>query len=39
MTEPDARQRVERKLSAAGAQILPFAIAREGVSVAGLKIK
>jgi D-glycero-alpha-D-manno-heptose-7-phosphate kinase len=37
MTEPDARQRVEQKLAAAGAQILPFAVAREGVSVGALK--
>jgi D-glycero-alpha-D-manno-heptose-7-phosphate kinase len=34
MIEPDARQRVEQKLTAAGGQILPFAVAREGVSVA-----
>jgi D-glycero-alpha-D-manno-heptose-7-phosphate kinase len=34
MIEPDARQRVEQKLTAAGAQVLPFAVAREGVSVA-----
>jgi D-glycero-alpha-D-manno-heptose-7-phosphate kinase len=34
MTEPDARARVEQKLAAAGAQILPFSVAREGVSVA-----
>jgi D-glycero-alpha-D-manno-heptose-7-phosphate kinase len=39
MTEPDARQRVEQKLAAAGAEILPFAVAREGVSVVALKNK
>ncbi len=33
MTEPDARLRVEQKLAEAGAQILPFAVARRGVSV------
>ncbi len=33
MTEADARLRVEQKLAAAGAQILPFAVARRGVSV------
>jgi len=37
MTEPDARQRVEGKLAAAGAQILPFAVARKGVSVNALR--
>ncbi len=37
MTEPEARDRVEQKLTAAGAQILPFAVARKGVSVAALK--
>jgi D-glycero-alpha-D-manno-heptose-7-phosphate kinase len=36
MIEPEARQRVEQKLAAVGAQILPFAVAREGVSVKGL---
>jgi D-glycero-alpha-D-manno-heptose-7-phosphate kinase len=36
MTEPEARQRVEQKLASAGAQILPFAVAREGVSVKAL---
>jgi D-glycero-alpha-D-manno-heptose-7-phosphate kinase len=35
MTEPDARLRVEQKLAAAGAQILPFAVARRGVAVRG----
>ncbi len=35
MTEPDAQLRVEQKLAAAGAQILPFAVARRGVSVRG----
>jgi len=39
MTEPDARLRLEQKLSVAGAQILPFAVARDGVSVATLKTK
>lgn len=38
MIEPDARQRVEQKLAAAGAQILPFAVARQGVSVSALKV-
>ncbi len=33
---PDARPRVEQKLAAAGAQLLPFAVARRGVSVARL---
>ncbi len=37
MTEPEARERVEQKLIAAGAQLLPFAVAREGVSVAALR--
>jgi D-glycero-alpha-D-manno-heptose-7-phosphate kinase len=37
MTEPDARVRVEEKLAAVGAQILPFAVARQGVSVGTLK--
>ena len=32
MSAPDARPRVEQKLAAAGAQILPFAVARQGVS-------
>ncbi len=35
MTEPGARLQVEQKLAAAGAQILPFAVARRGVSVRG----
>jgi D-glycero-alpha-D-manno-heptose-7-phosphate kinase len=34
---PDARPRVEQKLAAAGAQLLPFAVARRGVSVSRLK--
>lgn len=34
MIEPEARARVEQKLTAAGGQILPFAVAREGVAVA-----
>jgi D-glycero-alpha-D-manno-heptose-7-phosphate kinase len=33
MIEPDARTRVEQRLTAEGAQILPFAVARGGVSV------
>ena len=33
MTDPDARARVEQRLAAEGAQILPFAVARRGVSV------
>lgn len=37
MVEPDARPRVEEKLTAAGARILPFAVAREGVTVHPLK--
>jgi hypothetical protein len=37
MIEADARQRVEEKLAAAGAQILPFAVARQGVSVGASK--
>jgi D-glycero-alpha-D-manno-heptose-7-phosphate kinase len=37
MTAPDARQRVEQKLAAAGAKVLPFAVAREGVKVCALK--
>jgi D-glycero-alpha-D-manno-heptose-7-phosphate kinase len=37
MIEPEARLRVEQKLVAAGAQLLPFAVAREGVSVGALK--
>ncbi len=37
MIEPDARARVEQKLTAAGAEILPFAVARKGVSVSVLK--
>jgi len=37
MTEPEARSRVEQKLSAAGAQLLPFAVARKGVTVSTLK--
>lgn len=36
MVAPDARQRVEQKLAAAGAQLLPFAVARRGVTVARL---
>jgi D-glycero-alpha-D-manno-heptose-7-phosphate kinase len=36
MVEPDARARVEQRLTEAGAQILPFAVARRGVSVASL---
>ena len=38
MIEPDARQRVEQKLAAAGAQILPFAVARQGVSVSAINV-
>ena len=30
MSEPDARARLEQKLAAAGAEILPFAVARHG---------
>jgi len=37
MTSPDAKERIEQKLAAAGAQILPFAVARQGVSVRALK--
>lgn len=37
MALPDAKERVEQKLAAAGAQILPFAIARHGVTVRSLK--
>jgi len=37
MIEPEARQRLEQKLTAAGAQLLPFAVAREGVSVSAHK--
>jgi len=37
MTEPEARQRVEQKLAAAGAQLLPFSVARHGVTVGALK--
>ena len=37
MIEADARQRVEQKLAAAGAQILPFAVARQGVSVGAIR--
>jgi D-glycero-alpha-D-manno-heptose-7-phosphate kinase len=33
MIEPGSRQRVEHKLAEAGAQILPFAVARDGASV------
>jgi len=33
MTSPEARERVAQKLAAAGAELLPFAVAREGVSV------
>ena len=36
MIEPEARQHVEQKLAAAGAQILPFGVARKGVSVTAL---
>ncbi len=36
LTEPDARPRVEQKLATAGAQILPFAVARRGVSVSAI---
>ncbi len=31
MTTPDSRPRLEQKLTAAGAEILPFAVARHGV--------
>jgi D-glycero-alpha-D-manno-heptose-7-phosphate kinase len=37
MTEPEARERVKQKLADAGAQVLPFAVARQGVSVSALK--
>jgi D-glycero-alpha-D-manno-heptose-7-phosphate kinase len=37
MIEPDARERIEEKLAAAGAQILPFSVARKGVSVGTAK--
>ncbi len=37
MIEPDARARVEQVLAAAGAQLLPFAVARQGVSVGAIK--
>jgi D-glycero-alpha-D-manno-heptose-7-phosphate kinase len=37
MTSPEARLRVEQKLSEAGAQLLPFAVARQGVTVSMLK--
>jgi D-glycero-alpha-D-manno-heptose-7-phosphate kinase len=37
MIEPGARERLEQKLAGAGAQILPFAVARQGVSVRALK--
>jgi len=37
MIEPGSRDRVEKKLIAAGAQMLPFAMARSGVSVTRLK--
>lgn len=37
MIEADARQRVEEKLTATGATILPFAVARQGVSVGAIK--
>jgi D-glycero-alpha-D-manno-heptose-7-phosphate kinase len=37
MIEPDARARVEEILAAAGAQLLPFAVARQGVSVGAIK--
>ncbi len=33
MTLPEARTRVEQKLTEAGAQLLPFAVARKGVTV------
>jgi D-glycero-alpha-D-manno-heptose-7-phosphate kinase len=36
MTTPDARSKLEQALAAAGAQLLPFAVARHGVSVAAL---
>jgi D-glycero-alpha-D-manno-heptose-7-phosphate kinase len=36
LTEPEARQRVEQKLADAGAKLLPFAVARQGVSVRSL---
>jgi len=38
MVEPEARARVEQKLTAAGAQMLPFAVARQGVSVAKFQL-
>jgi D-glycero-alpha-D-manno-heptose-7-phosphate kinase len=37
MTEPDAQAHVEQKLASAGAQIIPFAVARRRVSVRALK--
>jgi len=37
MIEPEARARVEQRLAAAGAQILPFAVARQGVSVGAIR--
>jgi D-glycero-alpha-D-manno-heptose-7-phosphate kinase len=37
MTTPEARPRVEQKLADAGAQLLPFAVARKGVAVSPLK--
>jgi D-glycero-alpha-D-manno-heptose-7-phosphate kinase len=37
MTEPEGQARLRQKLAAAGAQIIPFAVARRGVSVRTLK--
>jgi D-glycero-alpha-D-manno-heptose-7-phosphate kinase len=37
MTEPEGQARLRQKLAAAGAQIMPFAVARRGVSVRTLK--
>ena len=37
LVAPDARARVERTLVAAGARLLPFAVARRGVTVARLE--
>ena len=37
MIQPEARQRLEQKLVEAGAQLLPFAVARKGVTVSTTK--
>lgn len=37
MCQPEAQARVQQKLAAAGARILPFAVARQGVSVRSVK--